>query len=544
MTLPHWTHWVLGIAQQRPEKQPLQLRATPSLFKNILLNIGGRGLLIMLTLLSTPVLVHRLGSEAYGVYILASTLGGLLAVLDFGLMPGVITFLSRAWHQHDDVSTQNIISTALTLYLGIGLICGGGLAMLVPWAVNSLLHVPPYLQAAASIALWLSTGSFVLNMWLSIFNAIPIALERYDLITMRMIVLSLATTIAMIVFALLGGGIESLMLINVLGTITGLGLFFLVGRALLPNTRFVPGFDRTIFHELARFSAYKFVGTLGGILAFRFDQFAISAMLGINAVGLYAIPANSTSRVFALLTELASPLFPRASKFQQDGSALRELLLRGTRFMALIAGIVLSLLFVFADLVLEYWIGGDQGRMIADQSTAAMRWLLVAFYIQAIATILTLFCEGLGHPEINNGFAAVAALLHVPLVLVLVPRLGITGAALALFLSSIALTVPFIVFSSYRLAQINVWDLFNDAISRPLITAGSTVGIGFIVHILIHGLVSFMLAVVFMAFVFVTIAWVTKALTRKDVSSLGRVAVRLPGWVPARNRIIAILIKV
>src|SRR5574338_631556 len=59
---------------------PEPSQTPPSLLRNIALNIGGRGLLTVLALLSTPLLVHQLGNETYGVYILALTMGGLLGL--------------------------------------------------------------------------------------------------------------------------------------------------------------------------------------------------------------------------------------------------------------------------------------------------------------------------------------------------------------------------------------------------------------------------------------------------------------------------------
>src|SRR5712692_6594172 len=144
------------------------MRNRPPLLGNVVLNVGARGALIILTIISTPVVLHRLGTAAFGVYILAITIGGLLALLDFGLTPALITLLSRAWHQERLDESRRLVGTALTLYLAIGLTGGVLFALLVPWAVRDLLHVPVALQASARTALWLSTAGFAFNMWLAV----------------------------------------------------------------------------------------------------------------------------------------------------------------------------------------------------------------------------------------------------------------------------------------------------------------------------------------------------------------------------------------
>ena len=166
------------------------------LLGNVIVNVGARGALIILTIVSTPVILHRLGTAAFGVYILAITLGGLLALLDFGLTPALVTSLSHAWHQQRRDESERLVGTALTLYLLIGTAGGLTFAALVPWAVRDLLHVPAALQPSARTALWLSTAGFAVNMWLAVFNAVPYALQRYDLVAARIVGLSLVTTTA------------------------------------------------------------------------------------------------------------------------------------------------------------------------------------------------------------------------------------------------------------------------------------------------------------------------------------------------------------
>lgn len=485
-------------------------------------------------------LVHRLGGQAYGVYVLALTLGGLLSLLDLGLTPAIVMLMSRAWHSGDQKEMQRVLATAFTLFLGIGLLGACILAALVPWMVTSLLHVPRALQSAARFALWLSTAAFALNMWFAVFNAIPVALERYDLVAARMVGLSLVSTAVSVVYAILGGGLQGLVTINVGTVIAGIGLFYVVSRSLAPGILFRPGFDLGAFRQLARFSAFKFTGSVGGILSFRFDQFAIAALAGVGAVALYAIPANATSRIFGLIVDLVSPVFPRASKLKGDTGAIRTLFLRGTRSVALIAGLVLTGLFVFADLLLRYWIGGAEGAHVAATSTATMRWLLIAFWIQALAAIPAIFCEALGRPEINNGFSVAGAIMHVPLVLLLVPRMGITGAALALAINSATQTSVFILFASRRVAGVFPKELLSAALARPTVASAITVAVGLLVHGWIHSVPALALSFGGMLLFYLAVCLALSAVTREDVDTVAIVIDGLPVHFPGRDGLVAL----
>jgi O-antigen/teichoic acid export membrane protein len=468
------------------------------------------------------------------VYVLALSLGGLLNILDLGLTPAVIMLLSRAWHEHATGDIQRATSTGFTLFLGIGLIGGGILAFLVPWMTDSLLHIPASTRGAARFALWLSTGAFMLNMWLAVFSAVPIALERYDLVTARVIGVSLTSTIAIIICVLAGGGLQALMIVNILTSVAGLIMFYTVSRRLIPEIKLRPGFDRMTFRQLARFSAFKFAGTVGGILSFRFDQFAIGALMNVTAVGYYAVPANASLRVFTSLIELIQPLFPRISKLRGDPDMRRSLFLRGARVMNLVSLGILAILFVFADLVLRYWIHGDQGRLIEAQSTPAFRWLLAAFLIQSLAAVPAIFSEALGRPEVNNGFSVAGALIHVPLVLLLVPHFGITGAALALLINSATQTVAFVVYASRSMASVGVRELTMKTLARPAAAASAAAIGAILLRPLVHSLATLLLMLVgaFVLYVLACIAF--SAVVREDLRVVGQAAERLPTRFPGR----------
>lgn len=495
-------------------------QAAPSLARNTVLNVLARIALVLSAIVTTPIVFARLNPAEYGVYVLALSLGGMTGVLDLGLMPAVVMVLSQAWHADDRRGMQRDLSSAFTLFLVIGITVGGALALVTPWVVTDLLHISPPQRESAEIALWLAAGGFALSMWFAVFEAVPIALERYGLIAARTAVLSVMTTVAIIVCALKGGGLQGLMIVNVLSSAAGLVLFYRVSRSLLPFLHFRPGLSRGSVWELARFSGFKFAGSIGGVLVYRFDQFAIASILGVQAVAFYSIPANASLRLSSSLLQLVTPLFPRISKHRGDEQAIRQLLLDGVRTIMLVASPVLLSLFVFADLVLRFWIGGARGEMVALQSTPAFRWLLLAFLVQAVAAVPGICSEALGRPEVNNGFAVAGALVHVPLVLVLVPTFGITGAALALCINSATQTVVFIAFASRKLAGISARALIQSAVARSILAALPAMALGYAVRPLIHGTLALVCAFGLVFVTYAVVARVISAVTDDDVTRL------------------------
>ena len=491
-------------------------------------NVGGRALLTLLSLAVTPVLVRKLGTDVYGVYVLAFTFGGVLSVLDLGLTPAVVQLFSRAWHANDRVRMERIVGTALTTYLCVGVVMAVAVAAAVPWLVTSVLHVSPRLKSAAEVALWLSTASFLLSLMFSVFNAIPMSLERFDLVVLRTIGVSLLTTAAVIVYALLGGGLVGVMAINLVGNALAVGVFIVISRRLVPGISMRPRFHREIAVAIGRFSGFKFAGSVGGLLTYRFDQIAIAAYLGVFAAGVYVVPATAATRVLALLADIVLPLFPRISKRAGDPAAVRSLLLRAMRLMTLVAAPAFVVLFVFADGIIRAWIGGETGRTLATDGMATLRWLAAASLIQAIATVPAIASEGSGKPEVNNGFAVASALINVPLVLLLVPRLGIEGAAIAYFINSATQTVVFVFYAAHRFAGVNPWQLLRESLLRPLIAAAFAGAAAWLARPLVTGTVRLVIVVAGVFILYAVAVRVVSAITAEDFEYLAPFADRLP----------------
>ena len=73
--------------------------------------------LAVLGLVTTPYLLHNLGSSAYAVFALISLIIAYLSNLEFGFGHGTIRFLARARAQGDQEAEAGIMGTGLLVFL-------------------------------------------------------------------------------------------------------------------------------------------------------------------------------------------------------------------------------------------------------------------------------------------------------------------------------------------------------------------------------------------------------------------------------------------
>jgi len=99
----------------------------------------------VVTAILTPFLLHRLGAEQYGLWLLALGLtfsSGYLALADIGLPEAAVKFIAEARASGRTYEIPQIASTTVGLFTITAVVVGGAIAALAP-ALASLFHVAP-----------------------------------------------------------------------------------------------------------------------------------------------------------------------------------------------------------------------------------------------------------------------------------------------------------------------------------------------------------------------------------------------------------------
>ena len=78
------------------------------------------GWLALLGLVTTPYMLHELGTAAYGVFALVTIVSGYLSNLEFGFGHALVRFLARAHGMEDRVQERRVLETSLAVFLPAG----------------------------------------------------------------------------------------------------------------------------------------------------------------------------------------------------------------------------------------------------------------------------------------------------------------------------------------------------------------------------------------------------------------------------------------
>jgi enterobacterial common antigen flippase len=206
--------------------------------------------------------------------------------------------------------------------------------------------------------------------------------------------------------------------------------------------------------ELKRSLSYALRDYPGGVADYttlRLDQLMLGAIASNVALGLYVVAVRLSEMTTLAAEAIADALMPEvaASKISDKAESLWARSLRITIYLHLL---LLVPLWLGAPLILKTLFGEK-----FVPAAGPFRWLLVAAAVWGWGSIVISGLRGFGYPGLSTMARFSGAVTTAIALLFLLPRFGITGAAMASLIGySVMLVIALLVFIKKR--QLNLWD--------------------------------------------------------------------------------------
>src|SRR5256714_3131141 len=220
-----------------------------------------------------------------------------------------------------------------------------------------------------------------------------------------------------------------------------------VWRQLRPHWR--PSWRE--FKTSISYGARDYPGGVADFTTLRLDQLMLGAMASNVAIGLYVIAVRLSEVTTLAANAIASALMPEvaATRARDKAEMLWATSFRVTIYLHIL---ILVPLWLGAPYILKILFGEN-----FTPATAAFRWLLLAAAAWGWGSIAISGLRGFGYPGLSTLARFSAAIVTAVALLLLLPRLGITGAAIASVIGySVMLLVALSAFIKKR--QLRLWD--------------------------------------------------------------------------------------
>lgn len=442
-----------------------------SLARNAILNFLGHGWLLVLGVISAPILLHRLGTDAYGVLAIAAIVTGYFGVLELGIGRAAVKFLSERLASGAIEDAGRLASTAVGAQILLGLLGAVLVWVSTPVLAERVLRMPPDLGIQAQFALRIMALGLPFLLVGGALEGVLMALQRFDNLTIVRIATGSLKACLAVLLVIAGFGVRGAVIAIIAVQAVHVAVVWLIVARLLPPRTAAFGFDPTELRTLMRFGGWVTVSSLIGPILVYLDRFLVGVLVSVGAVSYYSIPYDAVTKLLIIPLAIAPVLFPAFASLHvgtRDHERLMELYLRSLKYVFLIMAPLVIIVVAYARDLLLVWLGEE----LANRSSLVLQILAIGVFINSLAQMPFGMVQASGKPDLTAKFHLAELPVYVALCFWLIPKWGIAGAAAAWSLR-VLLDGMLLATSAARIVEVSVRSTLQRTLARSIVLTGA-----------------------------------------------------------------------
>ena len=379
--------------------------------------VGGGQVVSFLSMLA---LARLLEPKQFGlVAIAAAVLGVVREMQDSGMMNALV-------YRRDDIERAAGSVLVFAPISGLVLYCAGFLA--AP-AISRVLGDAGATNVIRVLLLLLLIGSAGTAPWAILERSMHYqARAKIDLASA---VVQAAVAVGL---AVGGAGVWSL----VAGQLSGAAVAVAIAWTMLPWRPSPRQADRTILRQLLRYGRWSGAARIVNIANASVDNIVVARLLGVTPLGFYSVAFRLADLPVSLLGSIVGRvMFPVYSMLQDDLDSVRRAYLQNLQRIALVLPPITIGLMIDAKPIVLALLGAKWLPAVTPLRILGV-WALVRSFAGPSVPVF----DGRGKPHLGLLFTVIDAVVLITLLLVLVPRYGLYGAAAAQAIGVTAAGVP------------------------------------------------------------------------------------------------------
>jgi O-antigen/teichoic acid export membrane protein len=197
--------------------------------------------------------------------------------------------------------------------------------------------------------------------------------------------------------------------------------------------------DAPLLWRQLEFGAKSWVQTLTAHMLLRVDVYMVAYLLTASDTAFYALALHFTEMVLEVPQAVGLVLYPRLASLPK--AEVHRLTAQTCRRTLVLTGALALLATVFGPFVITLWYGPDY-----SPAGDPLPWVCIGAVAWSIYVIVTRDLTSHGRQAINIAAGLPALILNVIFNLLLIPRMGIVGAAIA---TAISYTIACIILLTF-----------------------------------------------------------------------------------------------
>lgn len=399
---------------------------------------------------ATPIIVRGLGNENYGLYALIT--GFVSYSFGFGIGKTAAKYVSEYKASGESDKISDVLSAIFWFSLAIGLLGTAIVALFARFIAAEILQIPADMQANATIALYLASGTIVVYMLSQVFQFALQGLHRFDKYSILINLNGILLNCGSIVIVWRGGGVLELLCWNLLVVCLICVLFYISAKKLLPEARIRFRIEREMTISVLKYGASIILYQLFANLLLVFERGWITRKFGPEAVTFYVVPMSLGIYLHGFTSTLVLVLFPFVNELLGDKEKLTMLYQKANKIVIAVIAFCVTTLICGGKLFLAVWIGSD----FAAEAFLVLVFHVLTFGLLAIVSISWQLAEGFGRASLNALCTLAWVIISVPLMILSADYWHNQGIAASRLIGVVA-TLPLVFYIEKRFLGHIAW---------------------------------------------------------------------------------------
>jgi O-antigen/teichoic acid export membrane protein len=313
---------------------------------------------VLVGIFLAPLILHRLGDAAFGIWVLIFSITGYYGVFDLGIRSSIVRYVSKFLATNDQGSLGKLINTSLFSYS-----CVGAFTLLLTVALSSyvstLFRISPEFHSTARWLLLMVGTSVAFGFPLGITGSLLESLQRFDILNGTGIAATFVRASLIVAALHYHRGLLTIAFITVAAPLLTSVIRGILVLRICPIRFSWRSVDRSTFRQMASYSAITFMIIVAGRLRFKTDEIIIGSMMSAAAITYFNVGARIVDYAGELVLGLAQIFVPMSSQSEATGNmdGLRKIFVVGNRFCAFAIFPICATLVILGRSIIEVWVG-------------------------------------------------------------------------------------------------------------------------------------------------------------------------------------------
>jgi len=392
---------------------------------------------LVIFLITTKILIEKIGIDGYGLYTFFTSLIGTFGLVDLGMGMAVSKYLSEFLHHEKYDEANQVVTIAFIFYTAIGMFL-----FLIIFSFNtniiSFLNFGAKFLEVGSNVLVLTSIIFIVNMMSTIMINTLVALEEWKKISSINIVLKILNAVVLVYILTLEIVLEEkiyyIFLLLLWFSIFKAVIYFFYSKNAFKELSFMkPTFE--VKEKMLKFLKVSSLQYGLSLLSGHLDKFIISKFFGLEALGVYSFVVNAFVYMYGFLTNIFKIFLPKLSKLHGDNNTEE---LKNIFKKLLIYSFLTSIVLAVGSLIIwNPFIGIYISEEFARNSFGFMQIFALYLVVRSAEPIFAYFFNAIAKPSVLVLNLAIGTTATVIGYFIFIPYLDIYGLVTSQIVASI-----------------------------------------------------------------------------------------------------------